>query len=102
MHVFGRSMAPTLSSGVQIEVRPLTRAPRRGDVVACERAGRLVVHRVVRVQGTEVLTQGDALSTPDPLWSLSDLLGRVALPDHATLRSLPLRSRLRRALRRWG
>lgn len=98
LRVFGRSMAPTLSSGTQIEVRPLIGRPRRGDVVACASRGRLVVHRVVRVEGSQVVTQGDASPAPDPPWPIGDLLGSVALPQRGAVRPLPLGRRLRRAL----
>jgi hypothetical protein len=100
LRVFGRSMTPALRGGTRIEIRPLTRGPRLGDVVACERGGRLVVHRVVGVQGSRIITQGDALSAPDPAWSIAEVLGLVFLPENGTPRSLPFRRRLRRALRR--
>ena len=92
--VYGDSMLPTLWDGAQVELRPLSRPPRRGEIVALVIEGALRVHRVRRLETDgNVVTQGDAALHPDLPTRPADVLGRVELRR-------PLRSRLRRGLRR--
>ncbi len=82
VRVYGASMAPSLVDGVQVEIRPLAGPPLPGEVVAWERGGRLVVHRVVSVDSEgRVVTQGDARAVLDPPCPRSAVLGRVVLPS---------------------
>lgn len=49
---------------LQLEAVPFTEL-RPGDIVAIE-AGRPYVHRVIRIDGARITTQGDNNSAPDP------------------------------------
>ena len=49
-----------------------------GDVVVYQSYGSLIVHRIIEINGEEVITQGDANNTPDQPIKLSDIKGEVA------------------------
>jgi hypothetical protein len=77
----GSSMSPTLNELDLLEVRPCEgQQVRAGDVIlfASPESERLVVHRVVRTRGSEVLTRGDSNMLVDP-WvvCIGDVKGRV-------------------------
>jgi hypothetical protein len=72
----GWSMAPTLRDQDRLQVAPLDGA-RPGDLVVARRAGILVAHRLVRLDGAMALTKGDACAAPDPPLPAEALLGRV-------------------------
>ncbi len=74
----GASMWPFLRDGDRVTVAPLSRRPRRGDVVLTRGAALGVVHRVIALRGDRVLTKGDALPRTDGWRPLADVLGRVA------------------------
>lgn len=77
----GPSMNPTLVAPDLLDVIPYgTMAPARGDIVCFlrEKTGQVVVHRIVRIAGERIVTQGDNNPLPDPdeLGS-GDILGKV-------------------------
>ncbi len=78
----GTSMLPAIWPGdvLQIERVPLEQ-PAVGQIWLALRSGRLVAHRVVRVQSVDgdfvVWLRGDFLDADDPETLASDLLGRV-------------------------
>jgi hypothetical protein len=72
----GWSMAPTLGDGDWLRVAPLDGA-RPGDLVVARRAGILVAHRLIRLDGQMAVTQGDACAAPDSPLRTEALLGRV-------------------------
>lgn len=106
----GHSMAPTLSPGTRIQVQrcdPATLRP--GQVVAFERAGRIVAHRVMRVEsgpdGLAFVTKGDrGYSADDAVISADCLIGLVTeARDPETGACLPLAEpTLARFWVRWG
>ncbi len=73
-------MVPSLWPGdlVTVEGRP-TADLRLGEIVLVERHARVYLHRMVGLaasgNGLSVLTQGDALSVPDPAASDAEVLG---------------------------
>lgn len=78
----GWSMLPSIWPGEMLVVERIN--PEQvhiGDVVLCGRDSRLRAHRVVSIIGSgetrRWVTQGDALSTPDPPVNADELLGRV-------------------------
>jgi hypothetical protein len=73
----GVSMLPLLREPMVLEVAPLTRRSKVGDVIVFARGEILVVHRVVRYSGAGYITSGDArpLVTEDVV--PTDVLGRV-------------------------
>ena len=74
----GVSMTPFIRDAEYVRVRPLQGRPHRGDVVLCIGAlGELMLHRVVRLTSTAVITCGDALSTEDQPVPISRVIGRA-------------------------
>lgn len=64
--VTGRSMEPTLRPGDRVLLRASRSTWRSGRVVLSELRGRAVLHRLVRVDGQNVTTAGDACRFEDP------------------------------------
>lgn len=76
--VLSGSMEPALSVDDLILVQACERyAP--GDVVVYQDVSSLVVHRIIRIDGDTVTTQGDANNVSDAPISMSDVKGRVIL-----------------------
>jgi hypothetical protein len=80
----GASMYPSVRSGSRVLLAPRRRRPRRGDIVLVRRGERLILHRVVRVRGGQVITQGDACRAADPAIPLSNAVGRAVATDDGT------------------
>ena len=72
-------MAPAIPPGSLIAVVPLRGEPQPGDVVAYRGdGGRVIVHRVLRREGSGIVTRGDANDRDDPVpVSPAELIGRV-------------------------
>ena len=73
------SMRPTFDEHAVVVTEPVRLADVRvGDIVVRRDAGLLIVHRVVRVEGGQLVTRGDANPADDP-GSVGDaqLAGRV-------------------------
>jgi signal peptidase I len=77
MRVAGGSMHPTLRDGDVVLIEPIERC-HRGDVVVAKLDGRIVMHRVVSVDGDHVRLRGDNRVECDPPIALADVIGRVA------------------------
>jgi GNAT superfamily N-acetyltransferase len=79
VRVWGRSMAPVLAPGAELEVAACGREDvRPGDVVLVLRgADRTALHRVIRVEAGCVVTRGDGLRAEDPPVSRDDVIGRA-------------------------
>jgi len=77
--VTGASMGIALPAGSVVEIEPLARRPRAGDVVLADApASGPMLHRVVRrLPGTRVQTRGDACWRADAPVPESAVLGRV-------------------------
>ncbi|MEM1694722.1 MAG: S26 family signal peptidase [Ignisphaera sp.] len=70
--VSGSSMEPTLSPGsIVIGFRG---EPRIGSIVVFNRNGSLVIHRVININSTHIVTKGDACIENDPPISIKDVL----------------------------
>ena len=74
--VLSGSMEPELSVDDVIIVRR-SGEYRVGDVVVYSRTGRPVVHRIIKMDGSTVVTQGDANNAADEPISPSDITGKV-------------------------
>jgi signal peptidase I len=75
----GRSMRPAIRHGDLLRVEPVDwRTLRPGDVVLFRLGGRLLAHRVVRADGTKLVTRGDRSPREDPPVTADQVLGRVA------------------------
>lgn len=76
--VLSGSMEPTLSVGDLLIARQ-QESYEVGDVVVYQDGRTPVVHRIVSIEGEEVITQGDANNTPDDAIALSYIKGEVIL-----------------------
>jgi SOS-response transcriptional repressor LexA len=77
IRVTGRSMRPILCPGDIVVVRPADEVAR-GDIVAVlDTHGRLIVHRITKIDGDTIVTQGDAVHLEDPPAARSAVIGRV-------------------------
>ena len=74
--VMSGSMEPTLSKGDLIFVRK-AETFHTGDIVVYQSDSMLVVHRIVSLYGSTVVTQGDANNTADEPIDLSQVKGVV-------------------------
>ena len=77
----GTSMFPTLMEGDRI-IMHRTGPFRRGDIVVYREPGgdRIIIHRIIKTYGSEVLTAGDNNANPDPyLLQTRDIIGTVIL-----------------------
>jgi signal peptidase I len=59
------SMKPTLRPGDVVVVKPANGLVEPGQVITYEMQGKLITHRVVRVEGDTVYTKGDAADEED-------------------------------------
>jgi hypothetical protein len=81
IRAWGRSMWPLIPPGSRLAIDRDRSRLRPGDVAVGVRHGRVVAHRVVRVEddagAVRVSTRGDALAGEDPPWRPDELLGVV-------------------------
>lgn len=77
--VEGDSMSPAFRDGDLVVVGPGARSCEVGDVVVYRRCEPpfLVVHRVVETAGPVLVTQGDAVASPDPELVPADAIAGV-------------------------
>jgi len=77
--VTGQSMYPFLRNHDLVEVHPVREGePVVGDIVVLSSSeARLLVHRVIRTGGEEILTRGDAMPGDDGWMKRHVLAGRV-------------------------
>lgn len=73
----GGSMHPTIRHADPVLVAPLARHVRRGHVVLVPLGPRLMLHRVVDVQGDIVLTRGDARQRNDAPIAAQQVVARA-------------------------
>lgn len=99
--VHGDSMRPSLAPGVRMRLVPTRHVDLRvGELAVCDNGGAVVLHRVVRVEPSELLTQGDACTAPDRPWPPHAVLGRaVSLSPLARSLGWPGGARLGAGLR---
>ncbi|MCS7099492.1 MAG: signal peptidase I [Sulfolobales archaeon] len=77
--VEGTSMEPTLQPGdlVIIVKRVSPREISVGDVIVYRRGRNLIIHRVIKVEGSTLITKGDNNWLPDAPISYQVVVGRV-------------------------
>ncbi len=97
-------MWPAIPGGSLVEVTPA--APRAaGELVAFEREGGVVLHRVLQITAAGVLTRGDALERADGVVPHACVLGTARVLERRRLKlRLPSLRELRvvmRAAWRW-
>lgn len=79
--VVGRSMRPLLRPGARVRIRPLAGLPPLGAVLVYTAEDRLVVHRLVRIEGRgdrlRLVTKGDLSPRRDPPIEPDRVLGQA-------------------------
>jgi signal peptidase I len=73
----GTSMMPTIAPGQPVVVECAAFEPSRGDVIAFVRGNQVIVHRVVAIRGSRVITRGDANRVVDLPVDAASILGRI-------------------------
>lgn len=76
--VLSGSMEPSLSVGDMLVVVP-QESYRENDVVVFQRGSSGVVHRIISIEGDEIITKGDANNTADDPISSSNIKGKVII-----------------------
>lgn len=77
IRVTGISMNPLIREGDSVLLAPLSRGPRRGDVLFLDIESRPLLHRVRCIRGGEVVTRGDAALTDDSPASANACVARA-------------------------
>ena len=79
LRVTGQSMHPSVWRGDAVGLEPVAPAQlKAGDWIVVRTSSGPLLHRFLRFSRTgDLLTKGDALHHPDPLWDPELLLGRV-------------------------
>jgi hypothetical protein len=73
----GTSMLPTIAPGQAVDVECAPFEPARGNVIAFVRGNQVIVHRVVVLRGSRIITRGDANRVVDLPVDAGSILGRV-------------------------
>jgi signal peptidase I len=102
VRAFGTSMLPTIWPGDILLIQstfPDELAP--GDVVLVKGEKSILIHRLVKSNGPDWITRGDAMTHNDPAVAPADVLGRVSR-IHRGNSLLPARRQIRRLQRVLG
>lgn len=75
-NVLSGSMEPAFSKGTLLLVKD-TQDIEKGDIVVYQSGRTLIVHRVRKINGSQVTTQGDANNTPDEPFDKTQIKGKV-------------------------
>ncbi|MBW6475199.1 MAG: S24/S26 family peptidase, partial [Anaerolineaceae bacterium] len=77
--VTGNCMWPLIQKGDWVFIEPFLTDPGNqiGEIVLMDRGADFVVHRLVRINGSEVITRGDWSKLPDPPMKREKILGKV-------------------------
>ena len=75
-NVLSGSMEPTFSRGALLLVKKETDY-KVGDIVVYQADQELIVHRIIEIDGNEVVTQGDANNAADPPFDKESIKGVV-------------------------
>ena len=85
----GGSMHPTIRHADPVLVAPVSQPVRRGEVVLVPLGPRLMLHRVIDVQGDIVLTRGDARQRNDAPAGRQEVVARaLAVRQQRTVTAL--------------
>lgn len=86
--VTGNCMWPLIQKGDWVLIEPVVMDPeiQIGEIILMDRGVDFVVHRLVRKNGSEVITHGDWSKFPDPPMKREKILGKVTLIDKSWCR----------------
>ena len=87
----GTSMLPTLPAECEIELAPLTRPVRLGELIVFVVDDTLIAHRLVRRTGQYWIAQGDHRLAPDRPLHPDQVVGRVIAAYQNNRRCWPRR-----------
>ena len=88
----GTSMLPTIWPGDILQIESTASDQLAvGDVVLVKRAKSIVIHRLMKNDGPQWVTRGDAMPQDDPPVTAADVLGRVALIERRNRATEPRR-----------
>jgi signal peptidase I len=77
----GYSMYPTLKPGSKIVINKVHN-PVPGDIIAIDKDGKLIVHRLIKIiksrNGISYIARGDSNRFPDPPIGIEKIVGKVA------------------------
>ena len=77
----GYSMYPTLKPGSKIVINKVHN-PVPGDIIAIDKDGKLIVHRLIKIiksrNGISYIARGDSNRFPDPPVGIEKIVGKVA------------------------
>jgi hypothetical protein len=79
----GRSMNPTIQDGDILQVQPITKSPKRGDVVLFFREGKFRAHRIIGGADNKFVTRGDAGMEIDGVVRREEIIGRIVTKQSA-------------------
>ena len=84
-------MEPTLSINDYIIVKN-TDNIREGDIITYKEENTFITHRIIKINGDEIITQGDANNSTDKKISKSMIIGKVVkvLPNLGVIKSILL------------
>lgn len=75
-------MYPTILNGEMLHVEPMGKAKlRRGDIVLFKSNGKFKAHRIVRINGDNFITRGDASLDSDGVVRRPQILGHVTAKE---------------------
>ena len=104
----GVSMRPYIEGDKDsVILSPLTRAPRRGDILLAQAetlcgVKTYVLHRLIRIEGDELVLQGDGNLSGEERCNAADIIGIVTRIENPKGRKkLLTRGRAWYVLRRW-
>lgn len=85
------SMEPTLSINDYIIVKN-TDNISEGDIITYKEENTFITHRIIKINGDEIITQGDANNSTDKKISKSMIIGKVVkvLPNLGVIKSILL------------
>jgi phage repressor protein C with HTH and peptisase S24 domain len=86
--VTGNCMWPLIQKGDWVFIEPFLTDPGNqiGEIVLMDRGADFVVHRLIGINNSEIIAQGDRSGFPDPPMEKERILGKVILIEKSWCR----------------
>jgi signal peptidase I len=86
--VTGNCMWPLIQKGDWVFIEPFVNKSelQTGEIVLMDRGTDFVVHRLIGINNTEIITQGDRSKIPDPPMKREKIIGKVILIEKSWCR----------------